>query len=210
MGSLPKVILIGGAPMSGKTTLARKLAAQLEYACLSTDDLGEAIRAITSKGVRPELHPMAGCDYREYYIRHTVETLINHVEQQHLASWPAVEAVIRAHAGWAHPIVIEGWNLHPPWIERLNLSNVVSIWLLADERVLDRRIRAMEDFHRGASDPETMIQRFLQRSLWYGSRLRESLRQSKMASLTVTTDSTPETLCKQCLTLVAMPGGAPQ
>ena len=38
MNSLPKVILIGGAPMSGKTTLARKLAAQLEYACLRLDD----------------------------------------------------------------------------------------------------------------------------------------------------------------------------
>ena len=35
-----KVILIGGSPMSGKTTLALKLAAKYEYGCVSTDDIG--------------------------------------------------------------------------------------------------------------------------------------------------------------------------
>lgn len=34
----PKVILIGGTPYSGKTTLAVKLASMLEYSCISTDE----------------------------------------------------------------------------------------------------------------------------------------------------------------------------
>ena len=47
--SYPRVILIGGAPMSGKTAVAHMLAATLGYGCLSTDDLGAAIRAVTTK-----------------------------------------------------------------------------------------------------------------------------------------------------------------
>jgi cytidylate kinase len=53
--SFPRVILIGGAPMSGKTTVAQMLAATLGYGCLSTDDLGAAIRAVTTKDSHPHL-----------------------------------------------------------------------------------------------------------------------------------------------------------
>jgi len=60
----PRVMLIGGAPMSGKTTVAHRLAATLGYGCLSTDDLGEAMRAVTTKDSHPHLHPMDGYDYR--------------------------------------------------------------------------------------------------------------------------------------------------
>ena len=42
--------------MSGKTTVAHMLAAKLGYGCLSTDDLGEAMRAVTTKDAHPHLH----------------------------------------------------------------------------------------------------------------------------------------------------------
>lgn len=41
-----KVILIGGSPMSGKTTLAMTLAARFGYACMSTDDIGEIVSTV--------------------------------------------------------------------------------------------------------------------------------------------------------------------
>jgi len=142
-----KVVLIGGAPMTGKTTVARKLAAQLGYACLSTDDLGEAIRAITTCKSHPDLHPMTGYDYREYYICHSLEELIRHTQKQHKASWPAVEAVIRTHAAWGQPIVIEGWNIYPEWVNQLELPNIKSIWFIADEKLLEHRIRENQEFY---------------------------------------------------------------
>ena len=51
--SYPRVILVGGAPMSGKTTVTSRLAATLGYGCLSTDDLGEALRAVTAENSHP-------------------------------------------------------------------------------------------------------------------------------------------------------------
>jgi cytidylate kinase len=45
--SLPRVILVGGAPLSGKSTVARVLADRHRYACIATDDLGAAVRAVS-------------------------------------------------------------------------------------------------------------------------------------------------------------------
>jgi len=94
--------------MSGKTTVAYRLAAILGYGCLSTDDLGEAIRAVTTKDSHPHLHPMDGYDYREYYGTRSPDALIADVSLEHRALWPAVERVIRKHATWAHQALLKG------------------------------------------------------------------------------------------------------
>jgi 2-phosphoglycerate kinase len=97
------VILIGGAPFSGKTTLAKRLAAQRGYALAAMDDLGTAVRALTTPQSHPALHPMAGWDYLAYYLVHSPATLIEHSRQEHDALWPAMAAVIEAHLRWAGP-----------------------------------------------------------------------------------------------------------
>ena len=59
----PSVILIGAHPMIGKTTIARRLAARLDYGTMSTDDLGQSIRDVTTPDSHPNLHLMSGIDY---------------------------------------------------------------------------------------------------------------------------------------------------
>jgi 2-phosphoglycerate kinase len=198
----PQVILIGGAPMSGKTSVARKLATGLGYACLSTDDLGEAIRAITNRQSHPDLHPMAGYDYREYYICHSLEELIDHVKRQHQATWPAIKAVIRAHASWGEPIIIEGWHLYPEWVNQLALPNVKSIWLVADEALLAHRLHNDAGFYRGASDEALMIERYLKRSLWYNNHLKQAAEQLAVPTIALGLDVSPEQVYKLCLDLL--------
>lgn len=80
------MILIGGPPMIGKTTIARRLAARLDYGTMSTDDLGQSIRAVTTPDSHPNLHLMSGIDYREYYVSRSTERLIQDAENQHQAS----------------------------------------------------------------------------------------------------------------------------
>ncbi|MBE13725.1 MAG: hypothetical protein CL744_09110 [Chloroflexi bacterium] len=77
---------------------------------------------------------------------------------------PAVEAVIPSHADWAGPIVNEGWTLMPEAVANLNLRSVESLWMVAEDSFLKQRIRANEDFWRGVSDEELMIQLCLERS----------------------------------------------
>jgi 2-phosphoglycerate kinase len=173
--SYPHVILIGGAPMSGKTTVAYRLAATLGYGCLSTDDLGEALRAVTTKDSHPHLHPMAGYDYREYYVTRSLEALIADVSLEHRALWPAGQRVIHKHATWGAPIVIEGWSLWPERGIQLRWPSVRTLWLVAHEETLRDRMGKAGAFFGGASDEEAMRQQYLARSFWYDTRLQEAV-----------------------------------
>lgn len=80
------MILIGGPPMIGKTTIARRLAARLDYGTMSTDDLGQCIRDVTTPDSHPNLHLMSGIDHREYYVSRSTERLIQDAENQPQAS----------------------------------------------------------------------------------------------------------------------------
>ena len=51
-----RVLLIGGNSGAGKTSLARRLGAELGVSVLNADDLRVAAKAVTSLETRPELH----------------------------------------------------------------------------------------------------------------------------------------------------------
>jgi len=110
------------APMSGKTTVAYRLAAILGYGCLSTDDLGEAIRAVTTKDSHPHLHPMDGYGLQRILWHPLARRTYSRVSLEHRALWPAVERVIRKHATWGAPSVIEGWSLWPERVTQLRAA----------------------------------------------------------------------------------------
>ena len=197
--SYPRVILIGGAPMSGKTTVAHRLAATLGCGCLSTDDLGEAIRAVTTKDSHPHLHPMDGYDYREYYVTRSPDALIADISLEHRALWPALQSVIRTHATWGAPIVMEGWSLWPERVTELQLPSVCSLWFVADEQTLRERLVKAVEFYRGASDEEAMIDHYLARSFWYNARLKEAVKKFGLASIELPPQAPAHKIVEMCL-----------
>lgn len=197
-----RVVLIGGAPRSGKSTVARMLAAKLGYSYLSIDDLGEAIRAVTNKHSHPALHPMAGYEYREYYIQRSIQQLIADTIAEHHAIWPALESVIRKHTTWAEPTIIEGWSLQPERVASLALPGFKSLWFISDENVLKERISNDVLFYRGATDEESMIKNYFARCCWHNSRLKEDVARLGMASIEVSSQATPVQLVERCLNLL--------
>jgi 2-phosphoglycerate kinase len=195
----PRVILIGGAPMAGKTTVAHRLAARLGYGCLSTDDLGEAMRAVTTTDSHPHLHPMEGYDYREYYVTRSPEALITDVSREHRALWPAVQRVIHTHATWGTPIVMEGWSLWPEWVTQLRLPSVRSLWFVAQEETLHERIVQAVEFYGGASDEKAMMGHYLERSFWYNARLQEAVNQFGLTSIELPLRAPVHAIVAMCL-----------
>ncbi len=114
----------------------------------------------------------------------------------------AIEAVIRAHASWGNPIVIEGWCLYPERVNQLRLTDLQSIWLIADEELLERRIRQNEEFYRGASDEEEMIRRYVKRSLWHNTQVKMDAQRLAMASIELAAHNSPDEVCAQCIRLL--------
>ena len=164
---IPKVVLIGGCPGAGKTTLGRALAARLDYVSLTIDALQTAAKALTTPESHPGLHVMNQPNFVEYFTDSPPEKLIADAQTQHEAIWPAVERTIRNHASWNTPIVIDGWHLHPEWTQALQLTNVSAHWIVVERSVLEDRERQNTDFFGRSDRPEQMLDRFLSRSVWY-------------------------------------------
>jgi 2-phosphoglycerate kinase len=194
-----EVIVMGGAPFSGKTTLAKRLAARQAYGLVAIDDVGTAVRAVTTPRSHPALHPMAGWDYRAYYIAHTPATLIRHSRQEHDALWPAIVAVIHAHLQWAGPVILEGWQLDPDRVTPLTHPQLRACWLLVDDAVLEARLRADTAFYQGASDVERLIRHYLARSRWANDRVRRAAVRAASMVIHVGPEETVEALVTQCV-----------
>jgi 2-phosphoglycerate kinase len=190
----PRVIYLGGAPMLGKTTAARILACRLGYSTLSTDDVGVAIGAVTERE-RPPI------DYREYYIVNSAQALVQDLNEGHERLWPALRAIIQNHATWGHPLVIEGYALRPAYVHGLS-DDVSGVFLVADEALLEKRVRA-SDFSRGASDVQTMIERYCERSFWYNTMLRNEVARLGLKALEVSDGMSPDEIVDACLDLLS-------
>ena len=193
------VLLIGGAPGVGKTTLGRALAARVDATSLTVDDLLTAVKAVTTPNSHPGLHVMTAVDTVEYFTTTPVDQLRNDAVTQHEATWPAIVRVIRKRATWGPSIVIDGWALQPAKVAKLGLDNVRAFWLVADAEVLETRERRNVEFFGRSSNPERMLQNFLGRSLWHNDLIEKQATALGLSVIRQDGHTSVETLCAAVL-----------
>ena len=167
-----KVILIGGAPGAGKTTLGSALAVKLGVNSLTIDDLVTAVIAVTTPETHPGIHALRKGPHTEYFTNSTVEQLIADATLRHEATWPMVARLIQKYTYLKRGIVIDGWHIRPEWVAQLQLPNVWAGWLVIDPTVLEARERKNDEFLEGSADPERMFANFMGRSLWYNNLMK--------------------------------------
>ena len=191
-----RVVLIGGPPMVGKSTLARSMANRLGFGCISTDDIGLAVRSVSN----PKTHrPHSTEDYQEYYMTRSVDDLIADAMRTHEEMWPAIEAIVKAHAEWADPLIIEGWALWPGRVAAIGYDCVRAFWLTADEGFLESQTRAAESFYRGASDEESMIRNFVARNVRYNELMTSAANNLGLGTVRVTAGTSLDDLTEQSI-----------
>lgn len=194
-----RVILIGGPPGAGKSTLSLALSRRLDSEWLTIDDIAAAVKGITTSQSHPGLHAgtraATGVDSFEYFTTAPVDRLIADAAENHEAMWPAVERVIRQRASFGPSVVIEGWFMRPEKVAALDLENVKSFWLSVDEAVLERRERGV-DFFEPSSDPERMLQNFLGRSFWHNDLVRQQAEKLGLPILHQDGDASVDDLCE--------------
>jgi len=180
MITLKRVVLIGGPPGAGKTTLGRALAAELGWPSLTVDDLVVAAGAITTPETHPALHQKARRGYVDYFTMGPAEQLIADAVALQDSFWPAVERVVRTHATFKNPVVIDWWLLSPSKVAELAMAAVASFWIYIDPTFLDERERTNTDFLEGSPDPDRMHANFMERSLWRNALVRSEAEQAGM------------------------------
>ncbi len=169
------VVLVGGPPGAGKSTLGRALAERLGYAALSVDDLAAAMRTVTDATRHPGLF-LQPYGHLRYFTDSSADQLIADAVRLEEVLWPAVERVIRTRIERGDGVVIDGWLLSPRRVAALGEDRVAAVWIHLDEDELDRRERRVESFREGSDDPDRMHVNFMSRSLWRNRVVAEQAR----------------------------------
>lgn len=170
-----RVILIGGSSHVGKSTFSRALAAKLDWNYLSTDKLA-----------RHPGHPWVGSNGKampehvaEHYRTLSVDALfldvLSHYEKNVL---PQVEAIVHSYMSdlSTECLILEGSALWPGFVANLVRENgVKAIWLTASDQLFSYRIFSESNFYNVGEDKKHLIQKFLDRTLFYNQRMREKI-----------------------------------
>jgi len=181
---LGEVILIGGSPMIGKSTVSILLAAKLLYPCISTDDIGEILRTIS------DISPMKDTFYLDYYSNSGKDQLIADIVMYHQRLEKSIYRLIEIHSSWGSPLIIEGWALYPNMIEEIKSDHVFSVWLIAEEDLLKQRM-IKSNFYQGANSPEKVIENYLHRSEWHNKTIFEQCKNKNQKFLMINENTKP-------------------
>jgi 2-phosphoglycerate kinase len=198
----PKVILMGGAPLIGKTAVAQKLAIRLEYSCLATDDLVEAIIAVTTPQSHPHLHLLEHKDHRKYFIRNSVARLVADAEYRNEGLWPAIKAVITKHAESAAPIVMDGWHILPDKVAQMDLPGIASIWLVAGGDFFAQKISQQADQFRQIPMGDELMRKFIERSTLVNDNIRQAVMSRHLPLVEVSPSASVDDICNLCLKIL--------
>ncbi|MEC4812387.1 MAG: 2-phosphoglycerate kinase [Scytonema sp. PMC 1069.18] len=197
-----RVILIGGSSHVGKSTLGRSLAAKFGWSYRSTDKLA-----------RHPGRPWVGANGKaipEYVAEHygalSIEALflnvLSHYEKNVL---PQVEAIVHSHASdlSIECLILEGSALWPGSVANLVGENgVKAIWLTASDQLFRNRIFSESNFYNVSEDEKHLIQKFLDRTLFYNQHMREKVERLGFICIDVESVSIADELPNKCLELM--------
>lgn len=158
---MTKNILIGGAPGTGKTTIARQLADQLHIAWISTDQIREIVRAATNKELSPEL-------FAETNGKNPEQTLQLEIKRAE-SIWPGIVALLNHHYPW-DGCIIEGIAILPHLVARdfKDNVNISALFLIQDDMAVIKKIvyeRSLQPWIK-TKTPEQQAGRVEQVLLW--------------------------------------------
>ena len=199
--SHPKVILIGGPPSSGKSTLARAIAARRGYGCISTDDIGVSARAMTTVESHPNLHSMDAGNHRSYFVYNSAEWLVEDRMRGDSDLWPAIEAIVWAHTvGYSgDPVIIEGMALWPERVAALEYPGVVSFWLGMSAEALETQTWERVEFDYEPAEAREVTAKFIARNVMWNGLMLDACERLGMKVVDTSSTRSPDDLAQACI-----------
>jgi len=187
-----KLILIGGTSHVGKSTLSQRLAEQLGWNYLSTDQLARHPGRPWKVGDRrvPE-------DVVEHYSNLSVAELVDSALQHYRRNvWPIVEAVVQSRLNnpFDAGLVFEGSAILPEQVCEAAFPRVSAIWLTAPGHLITERIKGSSDYEIGNSAERKLIDTFAKRTLEIDRILRLSVKGRDQKLLDATSENVFEGL----------------
>ena len=127
------IILIGGMPTTGKTTLARELSRRLALPWLSTDQTRLVMQGVADPKQYPQLLPAHGLSAAEFFQRFSPEEIAEREYMHGIETWPGNKKLIEDDFTWREGFILEGVNILPSLLPSLQTSSDVRPLFLTDE-----------------------------------------------------------------------------
>ena len=127
------IILIGGMPTTGKTTLARELSQKLALPWLSTDQTRLVMQGVADPKQYPHLLSAHGLSAAEFFQRFSPEEIAEREYMHGIETWPGNKKLIEDDFTWREGFILEGVNILPSLLPSLQTSSDVRPLFLTDE-----------------------------------------------------------------------------
>ena len=136
-----KIILIGGAPIIGKSFIAEKLSRELGIPWISTDIIRELMRGIVRKKDYPVLSYFTKAKAKTYLKKHTPKQIVADQNKESLEVWKGIKALIDGNYVW-DSYIIEGVAILPRLIYKdfKNNKSIKPLFILDDNEKRIRRV----------------------------------------------------------------------
>ncbi|HAU65782.1 MAG: hypothetical protein UT30_C0010G0002 [Candidatus Uhrbacteria bacterium GW2011_GWF2_39_13] len=132
--AIKNIILIGGAPTTGKSTMAALIAKHLNLPWISTDQIRETMRLVARREDHPKLFNPEGYDAQKFLTEFSASQIADMKLEQGEAVWPGIKKFIEDDYTWKEGFIIEGVNILPHLVAKDFADNKkIRVIFLVDE-----------------------------------------------------------------------------
>ena len=204
---LKHVYWLGGGSGAGKSTIARRLAAQHGLHVYSTDDvMAEHTRRCSPEDC-PLLHKFIEMDMDERWVNRSPKTML---ETFHWFRGEGFNLIIEDLLSLPRErgVIVEGFRLLPQLVKPLLSESNRAVWLLPApefrQAVIDSRGGSQWGFLAKTSDPERALGNLLERDRMFTDILREETARLGLRAIEVDTTTTEDELTKRVADVFAI------
>lgn len=197
---LRHVYWIGGGSGAGKSTIARRIAAEHRLRVYSTDDVMADHARRSSPEDSPLLHSFMAMDMDERWVSRSPQTMLEtfHWFQGEGFSM-IIEDILRLPR--ERGVIVEGFRLLPRLVKPLLSVPAHAVWLLPSPdfrlAVIESRGGSAWQFLARTSDPERALHNLLERDRMFTEILREDTTRLELPVIDVDTTTTEDDLARR-------------
>ena len=194
---LQHVYWLGGGSAAGKSTIARRLAAQYGLRVYATDDVMANHARRSTPEDSPLLHRFIGMDMDERWVNRSPKTLL---ETFHWFQGEGFNLIIEDLLCLPHEpgIIVEGFRLLPRLVKPLLSVPAHAVWLLPTpafrQGLVKRRGGLAWGFLTKTTDPERALRNLLERDRMFTEILREETARLEVPAIDVDATMTEDDL----------------
>jgi|SRR5215213_6890457 len=199
---LGHVYWIGGGSGAGKSTIARRIAAQHGLHVYATDDMmADHARRSTTEDL-PLLHKFIAMDMDERWVNRPPKTLL---ETFHWFQGEGFNLIVEDLLRLPREpgVIVEGFRLLPRLVMPLLSVPVHAVWLLPTsafrQTVMESRGGSTSGFLARTSDPERALRNLLERDRMFTDILREETARLELPSFEIDTTMTEDDLTRRLM-----------